>query len=798
MKPNVAIIVLLSLAMLFLALFVILSLPKQPSQILSIHDTDLQSTEQANIVSEQDAVKALLKERERQNETTWAQEVDAQKHEQTIVEYWDQMLYPDDDKFSVLAKIPFETLTLDTLGEAQKLDWGIRKSQSAGKGKTLDQKGWREFLKKAENSGYIIDNIEFHQSSFEAPPNELPVSVFDTTLQVRQESTSLRWVLNTDLRVEWTDRLDEDGLFVPGHISLSDTTLLERQGADVFDHQILLPETRGNGQILVFDINGDTHSDILLPSNNLILINNGDGTFESQELFVAPEISMPKSVFTAILADFDNDGHVDLLCTGSYKNTPVSNPTPRQDGLYLFRADEHGRFSTPGQMAAPKLSLTNPQSVTAGDIDADGDLDVWLSQYANPYNYGQMPTPFYDANDGFPSYLLLNNGDGRFEDATQRAGLAPKRFRRTFAASFVDLDDDQDLDLLVSSDFAGTDIYHNDGKGNFTDVSSDILNETSNFGMGHVLSDFNQDGALDFFVIGMASTTMRRLNQMGLFREDHPEFVEMRTRMGYGNRMYLAQHDNTFRQPLFKDSVAHSGWSWGATSLDFDNDGDQDIYVANGHLSGNTTKDYCTQYWCHDIYTGTSTPSKSVFGMFEQTLVGLNTKENSWDGFQKNHLFMNLSNQDFINVAYLMNTAMVEDSRNVISDDFNGDGHPDLLVSSQHQGHPTKGDYNQIHLLTNRWPNDGNWIGVRLQIEPGGPSTIGAVIRVKTKDRLQLAHIVTGDSFRAQHAPMKHFGIGQETSIDSMEVVWPDGATQIINNPKINQYHVLSSSTAQK
>ena len=797
MKPNLAIIVLLSLAMLFLALFTILSRSKQATETQSIRDANLQHTEQPEISPELDPVKALIEERERLNQTTWAQEVDAQKHEQTIVKYWDQMLYPDDDKFAVLAKIQFETITLDTLGEAQELDWGIRKTQSAGKGKTLDQNEWREFLAEAENSGYIIDTIEFHQSSYEAPPGELPVSVFDTTLQIRQESTSLRLVLNTDLRVEWTDRLDEDGLFIPGHISLSDTTVLERQGNDVFENKILLSEIQGNGQILVYDINKDSHSDILLPSDNLIMTNNGDGTFKSQDLFVAPGIPLPRSIFTTIVADFDNDGRVDLLFAGSYKNTPISNPTPRQGGIYLFRADEHGRFSTPGQLAAPKLSLTNPQCVTAGDIDADGDLDLWLAQYKSPYSLGQMPTPFYDANDGFPSYLLINKGDGTFEDATQPAGLAPKRFRRTYAASFVDLDDDHDLDLLVSSDFAGTDIYHNDGTGKFTDVSKDILDETSNFGMGHVLADFNQDGALDFFVIGMASTTMRRLNQMGLFREDRPEFVEMRTRMGYGNRMYLAQHDSTFRQPTFNDSVARSGWSWGATSLDFDNDGDQDIYVANGHQSGNTTKDYCTQYWCHDIYTGTSNPSQSVVGLFKTTLTDLNTRNKSWDGFQKNHLYMNLSNQDFINVAYLMNTAMIEDSRNVMSDDFNSDGHPDLLVVSQHRGHPTKGDHDQLHILTNRWPNDGNWVGVRLQIEPGGPSTIGAVIRLKTQNHTQLAHIITGDSFRAQHAPMKHFGIGKETSIDSIEITWPDGSTQIIKNPDINSYHTIRSIDAK-
>ncbi len=436
---------------------------------------------------------------------------------------------------------------------------------------------------------------------------------------------------------------------------------------------------------------------------------------------------------------------------------------------------------------------------TAGDIDADGDLDVWLAQYKNPYGDGSFPTPFYDANDGHPSYLLLNRGDGVFDDVTEAAGLAAKRYRRTFAASFVDLDEDHDLDLLVSSDFAGTDIYINDGTGHFTDKTKAVLEESANFGMAHTFADYNQDGALDFYVIGMASTTMRRLNQMGLIRADRPEYLEMRSRLGYGNRMYLANGKRTFRQPEFRDSVARSGWSWGSTSFDFDSDGDMDLYIANGHVSGETTKDYCTRFWCHDIYTfGSQTSPSVIAGLTAKTvfraIIGAGI---SWDGYQKNHLFMNRSGEDFVNVAFLMNAALGDDARSVISDDFNGDGRPDLLVTSVYKEWVNNRTYGTLHLLINRWPIQNNWIGVRLQIEPGSPSSIGAVIRVRSNSGEQLAHIVTGDSHRAQHAPMKHFGLDSDTGVDSIEVRWPDGTIEVMKDPAINTYHAVSSSTAQ-
>jgi hypothetical protein len=390
----------------------------------------------------------------------------------------------------------------------------------------------------------------------------------------------------------------------------------------------------------------------------------------------------------------------------------------------------------------------------------------------------------------------LNRGDGYFDEATEAAGLSAKQHRRTFAASFVDLDDDRDLDLLVTNDFAGTDLYINDGTGHFTDETDTILKESANFGMAHTFADFDRDGALDFFVIGMASTTMRRLNQMGLSRADRPDILEMRTRMGYGNRMYLGRGERVFRQPEFKDSVARSGWSWGTTSIDFDSDGDMDIYVANGNRSGKTTKDYCTQYWRHDIYTGDSQEDKTISSLFDATIHSPTAKTYSWDGYQKNHLYMNQSGKGFVNVAFLMNAAIVEDSRGVLSDDFDGDGRPDLLVTSKKVDWTNNRSKFVLHMLTNRWPVKNNWIGVRLQIEAGGPPTIGAVIRVRSESGVQIHHVVTGDSLRVQHAPMKHFGLGSETRVDSVEIRWPDGSVELIENPAINQYHIVSSSTA--
>ena len=242
--------------------------------------------------------------------------------------------------------------------------------------------------------------------------------------------------------------------------------------------------------------------------------------------------------------------------------------------------------------------------MTTGDIDGDGDVDLWLSQYKLPYVKGQMPTPIYDANDGFPGYLLLNDGTGRLTDSTAKAGLAAKRLRRSYSASFADIDDDRDLDLVVVSDFAGVDIYLNDSTGKFTDATDRLVGNRYGFGMAHTFADYDADGRMDFLMIGMNSWAVERLLSMKLAPPTHRHYTERLADLTFGNRLYFGAGAKFEQRPM-GDRVANTGWSWGATSFDADNDGDTDLFIANGHKSRESVKDYERQFWCHDIYHGT-------------------------------------------------------------------------------------------------------------------------------------------------------------------------------------------------
>jgi hypothetical protein len=418
-----------------------------------------------------------------------------------------------------------------------------------------------------------------------------------------------------------------------------------------------------------------------------------------------------------------------------------------------------------------------------GDIDGDGDLDAWLGQYKPPYVGGQMPTPFFDANDGWPSYLLRNRGDGRFELATEEAGLAAQRFRRTYASTLVDLDEDADLDLLVISDFSGVDLYANDGHGRFTDANATLAADRHLFGMSGAFADYDLDGRLDFFVAGMGSTTARRLEAAGLRREDRPTENAMRMRMAYGNRMYIGDPAG-WQEPDFHADVARTGWTWGTTSLDFDNDGDPDIFAANGHESGESTKDYCSTFWRHDIFDADSTPNASLENLFAEEGRGFSSGAESWDGYQKNHLLMNRSGNSFVDVAFLLGVADEFDSRSAISSDLDRDGRADLLVIEE-----VRGGGQRLHVYRNVLENANHWVGVELTEEAGGLSPVGAQVEVESGGRRQVRPVLVGESVMGQHSTTLHFGLGDAEIVDSIRVRWPGGESVVLRAPAIDRYH---------
>ncbi len=743
---------------------------------------------------EKEKIEAKAREWE---ETVWAEETLAQEYEDTFVRLWDE-LRAADDKFEVLAAFPLKELVVGSPGPDQQHSHGIWKAGLDSKPRALDTAARGDWLAGFKQAGFRVVQSEWHHQRFERNRETGKVrSIVNATLHVLGGQGDERYIVSGPLAVEWAEGRNEDGFHTPERIDATGFTLTRRAGPPAFveitGEGKPTPTIRmGNDPVITIDLDGDGLSEIVLPEQNLVYRNRGEGRLEPETLCAKPVFDPHgpvKQVGAAAVADLTGDGHPDLVLAGNEIN------------VVLHEGTGDGRFPDEGRVIFEHpYKIKFPSVIAVGDVNGDRRLDLWLAQIKPAYGLGTMPSPYYDANDGFASFLLLNEGDGAFVDRTDESGLAEKRYRRTFSASFVDLDEDNDLDLMVVSDFAGLDLHENDGKGHFTDVTHDWVDEKSNFGMGHTLGDYDRDGRLDFYVTGMSSTTARRLEAMNAGIEDQPEMQENRMRMGYGSRMYLAREGKKFLPPEFKDSVARSGWSWGTTTFDLSNNGLPDIYVANGNLSGKSSKDYCTKFWTRDIYLGTSRPNPALQVFFDEE--SERTKEHSWNGYEKNAFFLN-EGDDFMNVGFLMDIAFEYDSRALVGDDLDGDGRVDLLVLQKipdegivaglASNTGTRAKVGRLHIYRNQWEPAGNWIGVRLRDEPGR-STIGAKVVVKAAGRSRIASYYNGDSFGSQHSNQKLFGLGAATEVESIEVRWPDGTVRTLEKPAINRYHDVGAA----
>ena len=254
--------------------------------------------------------------------------------------------------------------------------------------------------------------------------------------------------------------------------------------------------------------------------------------------------------------------------------------------------DGAGHFTLAGEVNA----LAQTFSLSAVDYDLDGDLDIFCCGYnplADRVRTGAMgePMPYHDAQNGGENMLLRNEPGWKFANVADAVGLGQNNNRFSFAASWEDYDNDGDSDLYVANDYGRNNLYRNDN-GQFVDVAPELGVEDMSAGMSINWADFNRDGWMDFYVNNMFSAAGNRITFQRQFRTDEDTGVKRQyQRHARGNSLFQADGIGGFVDVSVHAGITMGRWAWGSRFCDFNNDGWQDLLVANGFITTDDSSD---------------------------------------------------------------------------------------------------------------------------------------------------------------------------------------------------------------
>ena len=489
-------------------------------------------------------------------------------------------------------------------------------------------------------------------------------------------------------------------------------------------------ETLGSG-VALFDYDNDNDVDIYLVNGTNLdsadaapdamnRLYRNDGTEGFVDVTERSGVGHRGYGVGVCVGDYDNDGWLDMYVTNFSNNV-------------LYRNNGDGTF-TDHTAEAGVQSLDWSAGCAFADVDADGDLDLYVANYVNFSVETHTPCRVNGilvycsprVYDGVKDVFFRNNGDGTFSENTENAGF-DNVAARGLGATFGDYDADGDTDLYVANDADANFLYNNDGKGQFREQSQSsgvALSEHGlvENGMGVAFGDYDNDTWLDLVVTNFQHQTNT------LYHSDAGEFFT----------------DQTYASGTGDISLPYL--AWGVNFFDFDHDGFQDIFVANGHIHDNVT-----------LIDGSTTYA------------------------QLNHLFWNNGNGTFTDVTAESSSglALQHSSRGSAVGDIDNDGDLDIVVSNV-------GD--RIDILRNDGGDgSGNWINLKLIGSVSNRAAIGTRVLLKAGMYHQIREVQSGSSYLSQNDLRLHFGVGTQEMVE-LEIQWQNGTVQRFEEVGVNRF----------
>ena len=486
----------------------------------------------------------------------------------------------------------------------------------------------------------------------------------------------------------------------------------------------------------------------------------------------------------ASIIDIDNDGDLDIYVAnyGQENSLYINSGKEGSTVQFVERAKEFG-LNTIDASLMPSFC----------DYDKDGDLDLYLitNEYRLPPNLtppdpkkmiGKGPdgrpaliSPYDKVfkllvkqtpkgpmikwdKIGRPDYLYRNNGNGTFEEVTNKAGIIPGE-GRGLSATWWDYNDDGLPDLYVGNDWGDRDfLYHNNGDGTFRDAIEEAVPYTTMFSMGADTGDLNNDGRVDFILADMSGTThYKRKISMGSMEASTTEFMlKARPPQNMRNVVYYNTGTRRVLESAYLVGMANSDWTWSVKIDDLDNDGRSDVFFTNGMEQN-----------IREVEEGTEKTKTETQNL---------RKEN-------NLVFKNLGNYKFSESGKSWGLDHFGFSLAAVNCDFDRDGDIDVFV--MHRDEPPI-------LYKNTSKNSGTLI--KLNGTKSNRNGIGTKVTIETDSGTFVKQINVARGYLSSDEPIAHFGITKDTNINRLLVHWPSGINQEFKKLEGGTFYEITES----